>query len=147
MYLYLNKQYLDAPHNKIKKLEDGTRIYDDVRNLSDKFIHRVADNPKKLSIVYTPRGQPLQHPFTRTQFAKMFGCVRELFNLGIIHRDLTPSHFMRAKTSSGDENIFLIDFGSATFIEEVDLNRYVHHDYRGSIYFAATSILDSIVNK
>lgn len=141
----------------IKKiLDDETRIYD-VSDLSDKFIHRVADNRKKLSIVYTPRGQPLQRQLTRKQFEKMFDCVRVLVDLGIIHRDITPNHFLSAKTSSGIENIFLIDFGSATFIEGGDLNsselvdqnvqQDAKHVYQGSVGFAATSILDSLVNK
>ena len=138
----------------IKKILDNeTRIYD-VSDLSDKFIHRVADNRKKLSIVYTPRGQPLQRQLTRKQFEKMFDCVRVLVDLGIIHRDITPHHFLSAKTSSGIENIFLIDFGSATFIEKEDLNscskleaQAAKHGYLGSVRFAATSILDSIVNK
>lgn len=112
--------------------------------LSDKFIQRVAANVKNYAIIYTPRGKQLQRPITQHQFEMMFNCVLELKRLSIIHRDLTPYHFLTTTSSSDEPIIFLIDFGSAIFrenIQESDIN------YRGSVRFAATEILQYLKDK
>lgn len=77
----------------------------------------------------------------------MFGileCVKELHELDIIHRDLTPNHFM--KHPNGE--VILIDFGSAYFINSKqeldtskdDITKFCR--YNGSIEFAADQILE-----
>lgn len=138
--------------------DDGTIMYE-LEDLSEKsqkskFIQRVAANPKNLTIIYTPRGQKLERPITQQQFKEMFDCVRELVNCCIIHRDLSPNHFLCTKTNE----IFLIDFGSAKFIKGGNLNSSNqepsdsvvttrNQNYRGSVRFAAKEILECLVYK
>lgn len=118
-----------------------------VDNLSDKFVHRVAANESKFTIIYTPMGENLPFPITRQTFDKMFSCVRNLVDLCIIHRDLTPYHFMCKKDSANNiEKVFLIDFGSSVFIpvgQSLNTSRLEkqHYRYRGSLRFAASQIL------
>lgn len=120
------------------------------------FIQRVAANTHHLAIVYTPRGEPLENQsITQKQFEQMFECLRSMFNKGIIHRDLTPHHFLVTK----DKRIFVIDFGSAILISDDELNDSnlgkelessdpaYQNNYRGSIRFAATKILKCLIEK
>ena len=120
-------------------------------NLSDKFIKRVAANRNKYVIIYN-RGEKLQYPITREQFDQMFDCMRELRNIGIIHRDITPGHFLSAKASDGSEKVFLVGFSSAVFNEKGDKwnasniesssNQVI---YDGLILCASTEILDCLL--
>lgn len=136
----------------------------DCDSLSKKFNQRVAANTNNFTIIYTPRGYQLQRPFTRQQIELVFDCMRELIKYGIIHRDITPNHLLSIKSSSGEiEQIFLIDFGSATFVEmDSEFNNsslaessdddeghtiQVADTYRGSIRFAATKILKQLLHK
>lgn len=127
--------------------------------LPKNFIQRVAANDQQLAIVYTPRGIPLKNQsITKEQFEKMFKCLRSLFENGIIHRDLTPHHFLIENSSSGNENIFLIDFGSAILIDKTLNNSNLEDElesshpayrinYQGSIRFAANEILKCLYEK
>lgn len=148
---------LDANVGRIiQELKDGTVIYktDD----SSQFIQRVAANAKKFTIIYTPRGHKIPFPITQQNFDKMFGCLRELASKAIIHRDLTPNHFLCTKNEKSDEieKIILIDFGSAVFIKDGKLNKSTlessdatdeHHKYRGSVRFAAKDILEHLIKR
>lgn len=99
----------------IRVHDDGTIIYD-CKNLSDKFVQRVAANPEMRAIIYTPRGQNLQTQMSSKEIFLMFDCFNELGKFGIIHRKISPDHFLATRNPSGKiENIFLIDFAWATF--------------------------------
>lgn len=85
--------------------------------------------------------------------------MRELYNEGIIHRDITPSHFLTTKATAGNvEKIFIIDFGSAAFVENnlydsdtenyrSPYSAYLFESYRGSVLFAATVILRNLMKR
>lgn len=93
-------------------------------NLSDKFVKRVAANRNKRVIIYN-RGEKLQRPITRKQFDQMFDCIRELRNIGIIHRNINPDHFLSTKASASDdtEKIFLDSFSSANYYRYQNQNK------------------------
>jgi hypothetical protein len=117
-------------------------------NLSDKFVKRVAANRNKRVIIYN-RGEKLQRPITRKQFDQMFDCIRELRNIGIIHRDITPDHFLSAKASSSDETekIFLVSFSSAIYNQnESDIANHIGMPNAISISTSHTEFLDGMFN-
>lgn len=139
---------LDAKVDIIRKLNDGTVIYRR-DHLSDTFIQRVAANEANFTIIYTPRGHKVPFPITLQEYYQMFKCVRDLANKGIIHRDLTPNHFLCTKNSTGRiEKIFLIKSGkmNKSILESSD-SADEHHKYRGSVRFAARDILDNLYKK
>lgn len=110
-------------------------------NLSDKFVKRVASNDNSYVIIYN-RGEKLQRPITRQQFDQMFDCIRELRNIGIIHRDITPDHFLSAKASSSDDTgkIFLVSFSSAIYQNHIGMPNAI------SISTSHTEFLDGMFN-
>jgi RIO-like serine/threonine protein kinase len=135
--------------------------------LPDSFIQRVASNEKHLAIIYTPRGKNIQNHidnmgFTRELFDQMFEGVRSLFNKGIIHRDLTPHHFLVTENPSGKtKKVFIIDFGSTILINKEKLDNSnldsnldlkssdpaYQYNYQGSVKSAATEILKCLFKK
>ena len=113
---------------------------------SPRFIKLVFVNEVAKALVYHPAGKPIQKRLlTSDIIAQMLDCVKELHVNGIIHRDLSPNHFLQH-----NDQIFLIDFGCAIFtknINDEDLNKSDNEDdknynnYKGSIQFAALDIL------
>lgn len=104
-----------------------------------------------LTIVYSPRCQSLkQRQITKEDVLGIFACVKELFRLGVIHRDLSFNHFMKSVES---DEIILVDFGSAILKDPtVSLNLNQSNwekdaafcQYQGSIEFAAAEILEHL---
>jgi serine/threonine protein kinase len=77
----------------------------------------------------------------------MFACVAALRQLDIVHRDLTPRHFLRCDNEalSASHGLFLIDFGFAVLLPLNDddcQDREV--TFCGSTYFAPTSLLQQL---
>lgn len=121
------------------------------KNLTDRFLQRVAADENQNIIIYSPFCTKLDYLLTKSDVVQMLECLAELVRLGIVHRDLSPAHFMRAKNADGtDGRIVLIDFGAAVFVEPQDapLNistlqeeNWHKKTYRGSLEFAADEIL------
>lgn len=98
--------------------------------------------------MYSPFCQPLiQRQVTEEETMGIFDCLNELYDMGIVHRDLSNNHFM--KTPEG--NVALIDFGSSVILDDdkrcLNLNnsnlspddKFRH--FHGSVEFAAKQIL------
>jgi len=112
---------------------------------------------EQLTIVYSPIGQILkQRDLTRSDVSQIFDIMEDLYKFGIIHRDLSPNHFMKVydKVNNKDQ-IFLIDFGSALILDQEilpELNQSKldqdteFHGYQGSVEFASQDILPHISN-
>lgn len=115
--------------------------------VNQQFIKKVHENPEKLSIVFSPYGKPV-NILNRNILNQMLMCVEKLQECGVIHRDLSPHHFL-LRTNFKDEQtvilsdvkllnfskfinftklrwfkIFLIDFGSAFLIDYNDQKRF-----------------------
>ena len=75
-------------------------------------------------LFFTPVGiRPVGAACRSREFIEdMFSCVVGLRRLGIVHRDLTPRHFLRSNSDahSASHGLFLIDFG---FSQLLPLNR------------------------
>jgi serine/threonine protein kinase len=67
----------------------------------------------------------------------MFDCVRALHHYGIIHRDLTPRHFLWDKPPSVPR-LFLIDFGFSLLTNGEPIHRL---PFAGSSRYAPTLVL------
>jgi hypothetical protein len=77
----------------------------------------------------------------------MFSCVAGLRRLGIVHRDLTPRHFLHSDTDahSASHGLFLIDFGFSLLLPlNEDDCRDLLVEFCGSTYFAPTSLLHQL---
>ena len=77
----------------------------------------------------------------------MFSCVAGLRRLGIVHRDLTPRHFLRSDTDahSASHGLFLIDFGFSLLLPlNKDDCRDLLVEFCGSTYFAPISLLHQL---
>ena len=78
--------------------EESTIIYTpqcQMIKYSEMIISNAALNPDKIESI-------------RKDVMQMFDCIEELQKLGIIHRDITPSHFM--KRSDTEEIILMCYF-------------------------------------
>ena len=100
-------------------------------------------------LFFTPVGiRPVGAASRSREFIEdMFSCVAGLRRLGIVHRDLTPRHFLRSNSDahSASHGLFLIDFG---FSQPLPLDRDDCGDllveFCGSTYFAPTSLLHQL---
>lgn len=114
------------------------------------------DSDKHSAIVFEPIGRPLKNEkLTTTRIRQMFQCVKELHSKGVIHRDLSPSHFYIANDKNGQEYVFVIDLGSAILMDEDNLNKELNSSnmeeqnadsYEGSIQYAAKDILNQYLS-
>ena len=57
-----------------------------------------------MSIVYSPRGSQLKK-LTKSRVKQMFECVGKLHQIGVIHRDIGPHHFLLTNTGTKDEQV------------------------------------------
>lgn len=122
-------------------------IFYDINKQSKMFIQRFASIENDQAIIYTPHCHKLEYPLSKKEIFGIFDSIAELQKFGIVHRDLSPNHFMKHPTNGA---VVLIDFGCAHFI---DLNPKLdtsNHDttpfysFNGSIEFAAHSILEHL---
>lgn len=72
--------------------------FDEIRKRTNdedvpQFIRKVNHYEAKRAIVFSPYGAPVRQ-LTRGRFDKMIECVEKLQTYGIIHRDISPNHFM-----------------------------------------------------
>ena len=81
-----------------KKLRERTGVAQ-----TEHFICMIAECPDKYSIVYTPSGEPFDE-LNPNRLEQMFVCVEKLQQFGVIHRDLTPHHFLK-RMKDGKEQV------------------------------------------
>jgi serine/threonine protein kinase len=106
---------------------------------SKRFMQLVRSDDSQKALVYTPVGKELKKGMLRREHVlEMLDCVEELHSHNIIHRDLSPKHFLQRNDTG---SIFLIDFGSALFTSKQTLAPV---RYKGSLQFAAREILDCL---
>lgn len=60
----------------------------------EQFMRLIDKSPNQYSIVYTPSGVPIGE-LNSNRLEQMFECVEKLQQFGVIHRDLTPHHFLK----------------------------------------------------
>ena len=114
------------------------------------FIAYICDQPDDLSIIYSPFCKPLvQNQLTKHDVMSIFEILKQLYEIGIIHRDLSYSNFMRTSKN----NVILIDFGSAIWVDvdEQLNNSNMSADsefckFHGSVEFASDDILYHLAN-
>ena len=83
-------------------------------------------------------------PLTLATVRDMFTCLRDMRQLNVVHRDLTPRHFLRccADNDSASHGLFVIGFGCAVLLPADGQSRLC-----GSLHFAPTSVLAQLANK
>lgn len=137
------------------------KIFDEyiTRRIESKHIVKpVLFQENRLAIVLEPLGRPVRsEKLTNERIKQMFTCVQELHKNGVIHRDLSPAHFYIHTEKNLEEFVFVIDLGSAIFMEEENRKKALHEsdikadpdakNYAGSVQFAADDILDVILKK
>lgn len=125
------------------KTENCTINYTSKKPSFKSFIQRVAAKESANAIVYSPLAKPMQNNITKDEFLQMWTCIDKLVELGIVHRDITPHHFMKSKFG-----VVLIDFGSAFFARKCDLDRSDNpeevFEFRGSLEFAALEVFEKL---
>ena len=76
------------------------------RNMPNNIICQVCYKEELLSIVYEPVGKCLENmKLTKKQVNQIFDAVESLHIRGVIHRDLSPSHFCVHKVSFTQFNL------------------------------------------
>ena len=135
-----------------EEVEIMQEIQSRLLNAAQNFISLVHIHQGYKTIVYEPFGEPLTK-LTKDRVTQMFGCLQTLQTYGVIHRDLSPSHFLK-KVVDDQEVVFIIDFGCAylapqkgsiTNMNESNNDKDVKMtNYKGSIQFAALEILEDL---
>lgn len=92
-----------------QEFEREIKTFDEIqKRTKDKdltqFICKVDHNMKKLAIVFSPYGAPVRQ-LTQGRFEKMLECVEKLQIYGIIHRDISPNHFMHKIAPDGSDQV------------------------------------------
>ena len=145
--IFREDRYFDDEYNIVKEIQ--LRVSNALVNNLLLMVH--AQQSMK-TIVYQPYGEPILK-LTQVRVSQMFDCLETLQRYGVIHRDLSPNHFLK-RMVDGKENVFVIDFGaaflippenSATDLNESDNRQAELTNYRGSIQFAALDILQNLI--
>lgn len=76
-----------------------------VSNIKDYFISREYCCRDKNSIVYSPRGHRMEK-LTKRRVKQMINCLKILHQIGLIHRDLGPRHFLLRNVNTLDEQVY-----------------------------------------
>lgn len=71
------------------------------------YMKRICVNIHCMSIVYSPRGSKLKK-LTKSRVKQMFECVGKLHQIGVIHRDIDPRHFLLINRDTKDEQVCII---------------------------------------
>jgi hypothetical protein len=105
--------------------------------------------PSPYCLFFTPVGIRPEGAACRSLEAvgDMFSCVAGLRDLDIVHRDLTPRHFLRcgSDVSSASHGLFLIDFGFSVLLPlHPQERRDLLIPFSGSTHFAPTSLLQQL---
>jgi serine/threonine protein kinase len=98
---------------------------------------------RSLSIIYHPFGRPMDK--TAWYALEMCRCVAVLRKLGIVHRDIRPTHFLNISLSSNKPYLMLIDFGFAYVIPSTQKQELV--PFNGSSHFCPTHILREMTKR
>ena len=96
-----------------------------------------ADKLTRRVLFFTPIGIPESGDLSRATVEDMFCCLQRIRELRVVHRDISPRHFLRnsSHAASASHGLFLIDFGMATLLP-------VHRPvgFQGSLHYAPTDI-------
>lgn len=77
------------------------------------FFRLVHCNKTSNSIVFTPSGKSIaKFEFSPDLSKKMLNCVKNFHHMGIVHRDLTPHHFL-IRIQNDQEKV---SFSSSVFL-------------------------------
>ena len=108
-------------------------------------------HPPRHTLFFTPVGvRQLEDCKSQDAFRDMFSCLFGLRQLNIVHRDLTPRHFLRCDgdKSSASRGLFLIDFGFAVPLpESAEARQAFSVPFCGSSHFAPTPVLAELAKK
>jgi serine/threonine protein kinase len=101
--------------------------------------------PFSRALFFQPRGENAVIRNDR-DVEEAFDCLEWLRELRVIHRDLSPRHFLRAApaTAQGTGELFLIDFGFAVLLpsdRDLDQESSDELTFSGSSYYAPTRLL------
>lgn len=134
--------YLSATDSFVVKKYKTYRYYQQeweiLRAMSERsqhLIRLVGVDERRLSIITEPYGtrQLNEFAFGVDEIVQSFECMRALVANRIVHRDITPRHFLW-HVQQGRRTLVLIDFGCA-------VSNGQPCQFSGSLHFAADSIL------
>jgi hypothetical protein len=119
------------------------RIYQRLRDsldhdfLNPRLVLRVNYDLDSHSIIYYPFGYPL--PKTPCYALEMCKCLAVLRQIGVVHRDIRPTHFVNLSLTTGQPHLMLIDFGFSYVIPSTSKREPIL--FKGSSHFCPTHIL------
>lgn len=97
--------YTTDNENTILKIFSDQRFYEyelnimlELANKDEKFtkcfIKLLGHDDKNKALILKPNANVLSYPYDRDTILKMLTCIKDLRHCQIVHRDLSPRHFL-----------------------------------------------------
>ena len=154
--MFLKSNYVAKLFNSNQHFNNELDIMKEIQrrinpHVDQHFISMIFAHKQSKTLVYAPYGKQMLK-LNKDRFHQMLSCLSLLQKNGIIHRDLSPNHFL-VRNENGKDQVFIIDFGSAylaplnSHTEDMNNSKNAEGNldiFKGSIQFAALEILQNL---